>query len=227
MPCKASATTSAMLPKCRSLAGCSGRRRLVSVAGFSLLVLPLLAGGCGGGSLIELNGSGQFQQQVVQAKKPVLVHFFKVGCTRCGLLESAMDQLVNDYRGRVVFAKYYLKDFFWVVTNKELQSKYKIDGYPTVSLFVNGQERKRWIMYYDISSYRKALDEALGSPMKRATAAPPVVPPSPPANSVVPLSAPANCGCSWRPEPSRTSRPRFKSACGNPWGGGIVAGHRT
>ena len=179
MTCKMSATTSAVLPKCRRLPGCTGRRRLVSVAGFSLIVLSLLPGGCGGGSLMELNSSEQFHQQVLQAKKPVLVHFFKNGCTRCGLLESAMDQLANDYRGRVVFAKYYLKNFFWIVTNTELQSKYDIGAYPTVVLFVNGQEKKRWIMHYDIKSYRKALDEALGIPAKRATTAPVGRPSSP------------------------------------------------
>jgi thioredoxin-like negative regulator of GroEL len=122
---------------------------------------------------MELENSEQFQQQVLHAKKPVLIHFLKGGCTRCALLETTMEQLANDYRGRVVFAKYCLMNAFWIVTNMELKSRYKIDAYPTAVLFVNGQEKKRWIMYYDIRSYRQALDEAVGIRPQNASNPPP------------------------------------------------------
>jgi thiol-disulfide isomerase/thioredoxin len=145
----------------------------VSVASFGILVLALLAGGCSSGvGMMELTSSKQFQQRVLQAKRPVMVHFLKAGCPRCWLLETAMDQLVNDYQDRAVFVKYYLMNIFWTVTNPELKSKYDIAVYPTVVLFVNGQEKRRWVMHYDIRSYRKALDEALSTPAVRTTQAP-------------------------------------------------------
>lgn len=188
MACTTFAAISAILPEYRGSAGCTGRSSLGPILNFGLVVLALLTGGCGGGgsnaNFMELTSSAQFQQQVLKARKPVLVHFQKGGCTRCASLESAMGPMTNDYRGRVVFAKYHLKNAFWVITNPELQSKYGIDAYPTVLLFVNGQERKRWIMQDDIKSYRRALDEALHTPARytpaKQTSVEPVVHPTPP-----------------------------------------------
>jgi thioredoxin 1 len=173
MKCKMSVTASALTRKYRRLPGCTGRRRLVSVAGFGVLLLAFLAGGCSSSSsnLTPLNSSADFQRQVLQADKPVLVQFYKEGCAWCGMLEPALSQLADDYPGRAVFAKYRLMNWLLGVTNWELKSKYDIRWYPTVILFVNGQEKKRWVVQYDIKSYRKALDEALATPTRRATPA--------------------------------------------------------
>ena len=101
-----------------------------------------------------------------------MVQFYKGGCAWCALLEPALDRLADDYQGRAVFAKYRLMNWLLGVTNWELKSKYDIRWYPTVILFVNGRERKRWVAHYDIKSYRKALDEALSTPARQATPAP-------------------------------------------------------
>ena len=172
MTCKMCATASAMMVKHRRFAGSTGRPRLAWVAGLGLAALALLAGGCGGGKLTLLPGPRAFQEQVLQADRPVLVQFYKDGCMWCGLLEPALARLAEDYQGRAVFAKYRLMTRSMGVTNWELRTKYGIHWYPTVILFVNGQEKKRWVVAYDIKSYRKALDEALIAPAKRTTAAP-------------------------------------------------------
>ena len=164
MTCETSVTPSAVWPRYGGRACRTGNLGLLSAVGFGLTVLAPLAGGCGGGNFMALSSSEEFQQQVLQAEKPVMVHFFKSGCSRCTLLEQAMDRMVNDYRDRAVFAKYCLTNIFWIVTNKELKKQYDIRMYPTVVLFVDGQEKMRWVMHYDIESYRKALDEALGIP---------------------------------------------------------------
>jgi thioredoxin 1 len=168
MKCKTSATASAVAPACRRLASGAGRRRLVSVAGFGLAALALLAGGCGGGNLKPLNSSTDFQRQVLHADKPVMVLFYKSGCSWCALLEPALDRLADDYQGRAVFARYCLMNWLGGVTNWEIRTKYDIHWYPTVILFVNGREKNRWVVQYDIKSYRKALDEALSTPTRQA-----------------------------------------------------------
>ncbi len=165
------ATGCQALPKCRGFAGRRGRRRFASVAGFSVAVLALLAGGCGGGKLTQLPGPRTFQEQVLQANRPVLVEFYKDGCMWCGLLEPSLARLAEDYQGRAVFFKYRLMTRSMGVTNWELRTKYGIHWYPTVILFVNGQEKKRWVVSYDTNSYRKALDEALSTKAKPATPA--------------------------------------------------------
>lgn len=148
----------------------AGRRG--SVAGFGLVFLVLLSGGCGGGKLIPLNSSADFQRHVLDSRKPVLVQFYKSGCMWCSLQEPALDRLAGDYSGRAVFAKYCLKDWLGSVTNWEIRTKYDIGWYPTVILFVHGREKKRWVTHFDEKSYRKALDEVLGTPKPQAVVAP-------------------------------------------------------
>jgi thioredoxin 1 len=178
MTCRPSVTASAVLTKHGRLAGRAGRGRLAPVAGFGFAVLALLAGGCGGGgNLMALNSSADFQRQVLDSQKPVLVQFYKTGCPWCSLLEPELDKLSGDYTGRAVFAKYCLKDWLGGITNWEIKSKYDIRWYPTVILFVNGREKNRWVVHFDIKSYRKGLDEVLGTPSRQAT--PGVVAPAP------------------------------------------------
>jgi thioredoxin 1 len=172
MTWKTSATASTVVQGYGRLAGRAGGRGLRLVAGFGLIALALPVGGCGGGSLMSLNGSADFQRQVLQSEKPVMVQFSKTGCTWCALLEPALAQLADDYQGRAVFAKYCLMNWLFGVTNWDLKSKYDIRWYPTVILFVNGREKQRWVAQYDIKSYRKAMDDALRVPTRPATPAP-------------------------------------------------------
>jgi len=179
MTCLSSGTPFEVLPEFRMITACIGRPNLAPIAGFGLAVLALLAGGCDGGggrNLTPIRGSTDFQRKVLQADKPAMMLFYKGGCGWCSLLAPTLDQLADDYRGRAVFARYYLMNQLWGVTNWELKTRYDIRWYPTVILFVNGQEKKRWVVQYDIKSYRKALDEALSAPKRQAapvTVAPP------------------------------------------------------
>ncbi len=177
MTCDTSDTVHTTSRKSRGPAGPTGAGRLVSVAGFGLASLALLAGGCGGGNLIPLGSSPDFQRQVLDSKKPVLVQFYKSGCVWCSLLEPTLDRLASDYGERAVFAKYCLKDWVGGVTNWEIRSKYDIRWYPTVILFVNGREKSRWVVRFDDKSCRKAMDEALAPPTKQA--APRAITPAP------------------------------------------------
>lgn len=172
MTCDTSETASTASSKNRGLAGRTGAGRLLSVAGLGLAFLTFLTAGCGSRNMVSLGSSQDFQRQVLDSKKPVLVHFYKSGCPWCSLLEPGLDRLAGDYGGRAVFANYCLKDWLGGVTNWEIRSKYDIGWYPTVILFVNGRERQRWVMHYDVKSYRKALEEVLGTPTRRAAVVP-------------------------------------------------------
>lgn len=163
MICRTRATAFGRQPECAGRAPRTGQRRLPSIAGLGLTVVALLAGGCGGGNMKDLGSTEQFQEQVLKTKKPAMVFFFKGGCATCMLLEPGMEQLAGEYGDRAVFAKYHLMSFFWIPTNNELRKQYDIVVYPTVVMFVDGKEKQRWLMHYDMKSYRKAMDEALAS----------------------------------------------------------------
>jgi thioredoxin 1 len=132
------------------------------------------AGGCGGSKTMHLKETAaDFQQQVLKADKPVLVDFYKEGCAACGALDPAMDQLADEYRGRVTIAAFRIYTFFVEVTCPPIKEQYDISFTPTVVLFVNGQEKHRWITDYNADAYRKVLNEVAGPPAPQAKPAKP------------------------------------------------------
>ena len=130
-------------------------------------LFTLAAGGCGGGNVMPLADRVDFQQQVLRSPKPVLVDFYKGGgCPTCQIVYPILDQLADEYRGRVVFTKFEAMTGLFQTTST-LSEKYDIRYFPTVVLFVNGQERKRFILDYNIDNYRQALNDAMHAPRVR------------------------------------------------------------
>jgi len=149
----------------RSARAALADRSPASVALLVLAALALAAGGCGASKYTRCNTTASdFQQQVLQAPKPVLVEFYKAGCPTCGLLEPTLDQLADEYVGQLAFVSFEMMTPSFAVTCPEVQKRQRIAYYPTIILYVNGVERKRWILDYNIDNYRVALNEAVGGP---------------------------------------------------------------
>jgi len=148
--------------------------RVRSLYGASLIagaILALVAGGCGGANLTHIKDEADFQQQVIRAKQPVVVEFYKGGCPTCWLLEPTLDQLADEYRGRVTFANFELMMPYFLITSDALQKQYHIGLFPTVVLIVNGEEKKRWPMNYMIDDYRKVLNALVVAPTPKESKA--------------------------------------------------------
>jgi len=163
----------------RHCANRANRRRLLHATGLvAYAILVLAAGGCGASRLKPIRNETEFQEQVLKANGPVLVDFFKGGCALCMFLDPAMDQLYEEYKDRVMFTKFELMRFWLEITCEPIRRRYRIGLYPTVVLFVNGEEKKRWVVDYNMDNYRKVLDEAAGAPTPKTTppgdAAPPI-----------------------------------------------------
>ena len=122
-------------------------------------VLAVLAGGCAGGKVTRIADEAAFQKIVIEANQPVLVDFYKGGCATCIPLDGVMDQLVEDYKGRAVIAKFETMTGFFGIPSRQIKEKYDIVFFPTAILFVNGQEKKRWIIRYGINGYRREMDQ--------------------------------------------------------------------
>jgi thioredoxin 1 len=156
------------------------KRHVASGAVAAFAILTLVVGGCGGQNLIHLNTDADFQAQVAQAKGPVLVEFYKLGCPTCGMIEPGLDDLAKEYGDRgVKFASFKLMEPYFVVTSWDIQQKYSIDLiFPTVILFVDGKAKDRWIFDFNINDYRKAV-EAVAAPASAAPPAPKAAVPAP------------------------------------------------
>ena len=143
--------------------------RAIAGIGLAAAVMVLLAGGCAGGKVTRIADEAAFQQIVLDADQPVLVDFYKGGCATCIPLDGVMDQLVDEYKGRAVVAKFQAMTPFFGIPSRQLKERYDIVFFPTAILFINGQEKKRWIIRYAINSYRKELDQHV-SPATTQTA---------------------------------------------------------
>ena len=121
-------------------------------------ILALWAGGCSDPRIVHVDSTEEFDHVVLEANRPVLVHFWKEGCALCGMLAPIMNTLAQEYDGRALIVGYRLMSLIFIPRNPELRARYDIVGYPTAILFVNGEERGRWVIHYDTDDYRKALD---------------------------------------------------------------------
>ena len=142
------------------------------VAGAALLAaaaLAFAAGGCGASKFHHINETAaDFRAHVIQADQPVLVEFFKGGCPTCWMLEATLDQLADEYAGRMEFVSFEMMRGYFAISCPELQKRHRIAYYPTIVLFVKGEEKHRWILEYGIEHYRPVLNEIVDGPVVRA-----------------------------------------------------------
>jgi thioredoxin 1 len=123
------------------------------------VLLAMTAGGCAESRLTNIATTGEFKPRVLDAKQPALVLFYKEGCPACAIVEPTLSDLAKEYEGRVLFFKCPLVKFPFFQVNTELAGRYKVNLYPTVLVFVYGQEGKRWVGVQSAADYRKVLDQ--------------------------------------------------------------------
>ena len=74
-----------------------------------------------------------FEAEVLNNKQPVLVDFWAEWCGPCKALAPVLDEIANDFDGKVVIAKLNIDD------NPESPVQYGVRGIPTMNLFIGGE----------------------------------------------------------------------------------------
>ena len=75
---------------------------------------------------------GNFDTEVLQSQTPVLVDYWAEWCGPCKMIAPILDDIANDYAGRLKVVKLNIDD------NQKTPANFGIRGIPTLMLFKNG-----------------------------------------------------------------------------------------
>ena len=84
------------------------------------------------GNVLEFT-DGNFGSQVLESDVPVLVDFWAPWCGPCRMIAPTVEQIANDYAGKVRVGKVNTDE------NQQIAVAHNIQSIPTLLLFKNGQ----------------------------------------------------------------------------------------
>jgi thioredoxin 1 len=90
------------------------------------------------GNVVEFTDNN-FQSEVLDSQQPVLVDFWAPWCGPCKMLTPTIEELANDFQGKVRIGKLNTDD------NPQTASGYGISAIPTVLLFKGGSIVDRFV----------------------------------------------------------------------------------
>ena len=105
-------------------------------------------------NVVEFTDSN-FESEVLQSDKPVLVDFWAEWCMPCRMLAPTIDKIAESYSEKVKVGK------LDTDSNREIAIKYQISAIPTVILFKNGQVAQKFVGLRGEKDFKEALDAAV------------------------------------------------------------------
>jgi thioredoxin 1 len=96
---------------------------------------------------------GNFDKDVLQSDKPVLVDFWAQWCAPCRMLAPTVEAVAEKYQGKASVVKLNVDD------NPFVSQKYGIKGIPTLILFKGGKEEERVVGATSKEAISRMLDK--------------------------------------------------------------------
>ena len=102
--------------------------------------------------LISALTSDNFEKEVLQATTPVLVDFWAEWCGPCKMIAPLLDELADEYQGKVKIGKVNIDD------QQALATKYGIRAIPTLLLINKGQVAEQMVGAKSKRDLKASLD---------------------------------------------------------------------
>jgi thioredoxin 1 len=100
----------------------------------------------------ELNGDN-WEREVVQSERPILVDFWAPWCGPCRVMGPVVEDLAGENSHRINVGKLNVDE------NRNLAIQYGIRGIPTLAFFKGGKEVKRIVGAQNKSQLQRIIDE--------------------------------------------------------------------
>ncbi len=101
-------------------------------------------------------GEKEFKATVLDSQKPVLVDFWAVWCGPCRMVAPIIDELSEEYKDRVEFAKVNVDEAPMIA------STYSVMSIPTIIVFKGGKPADQIVGYRPKKDIQKVLEKSLG-----------------------------------------------------------------
>lgn len=96
-----------------------------------------------------------FEKEVLQSSSPVLVDFWAEWCQPCQMIGPVVDELSDEYSGKVKFGKINVDE------NINVPGNYGVMSIPTLIVFKDGKPFKTMVGVQGKDTLKKAIEEAL------------------------------------------------------------------
>ena len=106
------------------------------------------------GNSLEFD-DGNFDAEVIQAEEPVLVDFSATWCGPCQQLSPIIDELAEEYSGKVKVGKVDIDK------SQDVAGKFGIMSVPTVLFFKGGEKVDQVVGLLNKTQYKTKLDQLL------------------------------------------------------------------
>ncbi len=106
------------------------------------------------GNVVTMS-DGAFETEVLKCDKPALVDFWAEWCQPCKVLAPTIEELANEFDGKIVVGKLNVDD------NPATATKYGIRGIPTLLLFKNGEVAQQMVGVKSKAEIKKIIEESL------------------------------------------------------------------
>ena len=106
--------------------------------------------------LISALTQDNFEKEVLQSAKPVLVDFWAEWCGPCKMIAPLLDELADEYDGKVKIGKVNIDE------QQSLAAQYGIRAIPTLLLINKGQVAEQMVGAKSKRDLKASLDRVAG-----------------------------------------------------------------